>query len=62
MTLIDRKKRVYLRFVRKNAQRATHGMKGVRGTIILRDADGVNLLKARVVRGKIIDHSLKFNR
>lgn len=41
MTLINRKKRVYIRFVRKNAQRAVRGVKGV--------------------RGKIIDHSLKFN-
>lgn len=61
MTLINRKKRVYIRFVRKNAQRAVRGVKGVRAKIILHDANGVNLLKSRVVRGKIIDHSLKFN-
>ncbi len=48
MTLTNRKKRVYIRFLRKNAQRATRGLKGVRGTIVLRDADGVNLLKSRV--------------
>lgn len=60
--IIGRKKRVVLRLLRKAAQKVQHATKGIRATIILKDNHEVNILKSRIIRGKLRDHSIKFNR
>lgn len=61
MDMVGRKKRVFLRGLRKLSRRFSRCCKSAQCRVIMRETCGVNLFKSRFIRGRFSATPLTFN-